>query len=69
MHVHAEGRCRVQVLARDRVDSAENFGYNCTPRMTRGASDHLEHFDNAGFGDLYNAGQPRYIQFGVKLYF
>jgi hypothetical protein len=56
-------------LHSDRVDSVENFEYNCTPRMTRGASAHLEHFDNAGFGDLYNAGQPSYIQFGVKLYF
>ena len=53
----------------DRVDSVENFEYNCTPRMTRGASDHLEHFDNPGFGDLYSAGQPRDIQFGVKHYF
>jgi hypothetical protein len=24
---------------------------------------------NTAFGDLYNAGTPRYIQFGVKLYF
>jgi hypothetical protein len=24
---------------------------------------------NNSFGDLYNAGQPRFIQFGVKLYF
>jgi hypothetical protein len=24
---------------------------------------------NTGFGDLYNYGQPRYIQFGLKLYF
>jgi Carboxypeptidase regulatory-like domain/TonB-dependent Receptor Plug Domain len=24
---------------------------------------------NTSFGDLYNAGQPRYIQFGVKLFF
>jgi hypothetical protein len=23
----------------------------------------------AGFGDLYNNGTPRYVQFGVKLYF
>ena len=24
---------------------------------------------NTGFGDLYNYGLPRYIQFGLKLYF
>ena len=24
---------------------------------------------NTAFGDLYNYGQPRYIQFGLKLYF
>jgi hypothetical protein len=24
---------------------------------------------NTAFGDLYNSGQPRFIQFGVKLYF
>jgi hypothetical protein len=24
---------------------------------------------NTGFGDLYQAGSPRYIQFGLKLYF
>jgi hypothetical protein len=24
---------------------------------------------NTSFGDLYNSGQPRFIQFGVKLYF